>query len=88
MKEKENFEMVINLRRVKMGRRTRRFVRSIKVIREKVIRHFGAEKVIIDPLVLNYLSSNQKDKIKGRIRLNISKIGEKTYLVKLAVKVK
>jgi len=88
MKEKENFEMVINLRRVKMGRRTRRFVRGVKLIREKVKRHFGAEKVIIDPLVLNYLSSNQRDKVRGRIRLNISKIGEKTYLVKLAVKVK
>jgi large subunit ribosomal protein L31e len=88
MKEKENFEMVINFRRVKMGRRSRRFIRAIKLIRAKIIRHFGAERVIIDPLLIKYLSSNQRDKIKSKIRLNIVKVGEKTYLARLAVKFK
>ncbi|TRM97916.1 50S ribosomal protein L31e, partial [Sulfolobus sp. B1] len=34
MKEKDNFEMVVNLRRVKMGRRNIRSRRAVNTIRE------------------------------------------------------
>lgn len=87
MKEKDNFVMTINLRRVILGRRTVRFKRSVKVIVNKIKRHFGAEKVIIDPLLLRIISSNQRDKVKSRVTVNVLKIGEKTYLVRPAVKV-
>ena len=86
MKEKDNFEMVINLRKIATGKRVNRLGRAIKEIKSKITRHFGAEKVIIDPLVVKSLSTNGYDKIKSRIRVVVSKLDEKTYLVKLAIK--
>ncbi len=86
MKEKDNFEMVINLRKIATGKRTNRLGRAIKEIKNKIIRHFGAEKVVIDPLVTKSLSTNNYDKIKSRVRVVVSKLDEKTYLVKLAIK--
>ncbi|BDC19799.1 50S ribosomal protein L31e [Acidianus sp. HS-5] len=86
MKEKDNFEMVINLRKIATGKRTNRVGRAVKEIKNKITRHFGAEKVVIDPLVTKSLSTNNYDKIKSRIRVVVSKLDEKTYLVKLAIK--
>jgi large subunit ribosomal protein L31e len=85
-KEKENFEMVVNFRRVFMGRRTVRAKRAIKLIRYIVHRHFDAEKVIIDPLLARAISTNGKDKIVRKVRIAVKKVGEKTYLVRLAIK--
>lgn len=86
MKEKDNFEMVINLRRVATGKRTRRYVRALNYIRKIIARHFKAEKVIIDPLLADAISTNKNDKILSKIRVVVNKIEEKTYLVKLAIK--
>ncbi|BDB97243.1 MAG: 50S ribosomal protein L31e [Saccharolobus sp.] len=86
MKEKDNFEMVINLRRIKMGRRNGRSKRAIKFIRKVIARHFNAEKVIIDPLVARAVSTNGNDKIRSKVRVVVSKVGEKIYLVRLAIK--
>lgn len=86
MKEKDNFEMVINLRRIATGKKTRRYARALKYIRKIVSRHFKAEKVIIDPLVAEAISTNKQDKIVGKVRVIVNKIEEKTYLVKLGIK--
>ncbi|MCY0859426.1 MAG: 50S ribosomal protein L31e [Sulfolobaceae archaeon] len=86
MKEKDNFIMTINLRRVIQGRRPVRFRRSVKEIVNKVKRHFGAEKVILDPMLAKAISSNGYDKVKSRVTVNVVKIGEKTYLVRPVVK--
>ena len=85
-KEKDNFEMVVNFKRVFMGRRNVRTKRAIKLIRKLVVRHFGAERVIIDPILASAITYNGKDKIVRKIRINVRKIKEKTYLVTLALK--
>ena len=86
MKEKDYFEMVINFRRAFMGRRTVRFRRALRIIRETIKRHTGATRVILDPVLVDAISTNKKDKIVRRVRVAAKKIGEKTYLVQLAVK--
>ena len=86
MKEKDNFEMVINFKRVIMGRRNARTKRAIKLIRNIVKRHFGAEKVILDPILAKSITYNGKDKIVRKVRVVVKKVGEKTYLVRLALK--
>ncbi|MCQ4344735.1 MAG: 50S ribosomal protein L31e [Sulfolobaceae archaeon] len=86
MKEKDYFEMVINFRRAFMGRRNVRFRRALRIIRETIKRHTGATRVILDPVLVDAISTNKKDKIVRRIRVAAKKIGEKTYLVQLAVK--
>ncbi|EZQ06904.1 MULTISPECIES: 50S ribosomal protein L31e [Acidianus] len=86
MKEKDNFEMVINLRKIATGKRTKRAPRALREIKEIISRHFGAEKVIIDPVLANAISTNGYDKVVSRVRVITSKIDEKTYLVKLAIK--
>ncbi|EWG07749.1 MAG: 50S ribosomal protein L31e [Candidatus Aramenus sulfurataquae] len=87
MKEKDNFEMVINLRKVIMGKRTNRARRALRIIRETVARHFGAEKVILDPVLASIIARN-KEKVDSRVRVVVTKVGEKTFLVKYAVKEK
>jgi len=59
MKDKENFETTIYIRRIETGRRTARAPRAIKAIREEVIRHTGATKVIVDPLLANLVSKGK-----------------------------
>jgi LSU ribosomal protein L31E len=86
MKEKDYFEMVINFRRAFMGRRNVRFRRALRIVRETIKRHTGATRVILDPVLVDAISTNKKDKIVRRIRVAAKKIGEKTYLVQLAVK--
>ncbi|AAK40682.1 50S ribosomal protein L31e [Saccharolobus solfataricus] len=86
MKEKDNFEMIINLRKIKTGKRTGRSKRAVKFIKKVVARHFNAEKVIIDPLLAKSISKNGNDKIVSKIRVVVSKIEEKIYLVRLAIK--
>ncbi|MCG2888226.1 MAG: 50S ribosomal protein L31e [Sulfolobales archaeon] len=86
MKEKDYFEMVINFRRAFMGRRNVRFRRALRIIRETIKRHTGATRVILDPVLVDAISTNKKDKIVRRVRVAAKKIGEKTYLVQLAVK--
>ncbi|AWR94906.1 50S ribosomal protein L31e [Acidianus brierleyi] len=85
MKEKDNFEMIINLRKVIMSKKTNRSKKAIAMIRKIIVRHFGAEKVLLDPLLAATVSKN-REKVSSRIPVVVSKIGEKTYLVKLAVK--
>jgi large subunit ribosomal protein L31e len=86
MQEKDYFEMVINFRRAFMGRRNVRFRRALRMIRETVKRHTGAERVVLDPVLVNAISTNKRDKIVRKVRIAAKKIGEKTYLVQLAVK--
>jgi len=86
MKEKDNFEMVINFKRVIMGRKTTRTKRAIKLIKDIVKRHFGAEKVILDPILAKSITYNGRDKIVRKVRIAVKKVGEKTYLVRLALK--
>ncbi|QGA54855.1 50S ribosomal protein L31e [Sulfolobus sp. E5-1-F] len=86
MKEKDNFEMVINLRKIKTGKRTKRSKRAVKFVRKIVARHFNADKVVIDPLLAKSISKNGNDKIVSKVRVVVSKIGEKIYLVRLAIK--
>lgn len=86
MKEKEYFEMVINFRRAIMGRRNVRFRRALRMIRETIKRHTGAERVVLDPVLVHSISTNGRDKIVRKVRVAAKKIGEKTYLVTLAVK--
>jgi len=86
MKEKDYFETVINFRRAFMGRRNVRFRRALRIIRETIKRHTGATRVILDPVLVDAISTNKKDKIVRRVRVAAKKIGEKTYLVQLAVK--
>ncbi|BCS94130.1 50S ribosomal protein L31e [Metallosphaera javensis (ex Sakai et al. 2022)] len=86
MEQKDNFEMIINLRRAHESKRPRKFKSAVNLIRDTVMRHFGAEKVVLDPFLLSYISANSRDKVARRVRIVVSKIGEKTFLVKLAVK--
>ncbi len=88
MKEKDNFEMVINLRRVKMGRRNVRSRRAVNTIREIVRRHFNAERVVVDPILPRIITMNGSDKVRGKVRIVVTKIGEKIYLVRPAIKSK
>ncbi|ADX83077.1 50S ribosomal protein L31e [Saccharolobus islandicus] len=86
MKEKDNFEMVINLRKIKTGKRTGRSKRAVKFVRKIVTRHFNADKVVIDPLLAKSISKNGNDKVVSKVRVVVSKVGEKIYLVRLAIK--
>ncbi|ACP35890.1 LSU ribosomal protein L31E (rpl31E) [Sulfolobus islandicus Y.G.57.14] len=86
MKEKDNFEMVINLRKIKTGKRTGRSKRAVKFVRKIVARHFNADKVVIDPLLAKSISKNGNDKVVSKVRVVVSKVGEKIYLVRLAIK--
>lgn len=85
-KEKDNFEMVVNFRRAFMGRRNVRARRALNMIRNSVKRHFDAERVIIDPILTRAVSTNGRDKIVRKVRINVRKVGEKIYLVTLALK--
>ncbi|MEM0362368.1 MAG: 50S ribosomal protein L31e [Sulfolobaceae archaeon] len=86
MKEKNNFEMVINLRKIKNSKRNGRAKRAVKFIKKVVARHFNAEKVVLDPLIIRTISTNGNDKIKSKIRIAVTKIGEKIYLVRPVIK--
>ncbi|QKQ99277.1 50S ribosomal protein L31e [Metallosphaera tengchongensis] len=86
MKQKDNFELVINLRSAHNSKRTMKFKRAINEVKEEVARHFGANKVILDPLLVSAISNNSKDKLARKVRVVVLKIGEKTFLVRLAVK--
>ncbi|AWR97710.1 50S ribosomal protein L31e [Acidianus sulfidivorans JP7] len=86
MKDKDNFELTINLRKIATSKRTKRYARAIKEIKQVISRHFNAEKIIIDPILAESISTNKQDKIVNRIRVIANKIDEKTYLVKLAIK--
>ncbi|MEM0091364.1 MAG: 50S ribosomal protein L31e [Saccharolobus sp.] len=86
MKEKNNFEMVINLRKIKNSKRNGRSKRTVEFIKKVVARHFNAEKVVLDPLVIRTISTNGNDKIKNKIRIGVTKIGEKIYLVRPVIK--
>ncbi|QXJ33383.1 50S ribosomal protein L31e [Saccharolobus shibatae] len=86
MKEKDNFEMVINLRKIKTGKKTGRSKRAVKFVRKIVARHFNADKVVIDPLLAKSISKNGNDKVVSKVRVVVSKVGEKIYLVRLAIK--
>jgi len=86
MKEKDNFEMIINLRPAHEAKMPRKFKKAVNYIREVVTRYFGAEKVVLDQFLVSYLSVNSRSKIKRKVRVVVTKIGEKTFLVKLAVK--
>lgn len=85
MKEKDNFEMIVSLRKISTGNRPKRYERALKYIRNVIMRHFNAEKVILDPLIAEAISTNKRDKIVRKIRVVANKIDEKTYLVKLAI---
>ncbi|ARM76473.1 50S ribosomal protein L31e [Acidianus manzaensis] len=86
MKEKDNFEMTINLRKIATSGRSRRYAKALNHIKETITRHFNAEKVIIDPILAEAISTNKKDKVVNRIKVIVNKIDEKTYLVKLGIK--
>jgi|BEDMetMinimDraft_2_1075160.scaffolds.fasta_scaffold02091_5 large subunit ribosomal protein L31e len=88
MKDKENFETTIYIRRIETGRRTARAPRAIKAIREEVIRHTGATKVIVDPLLANLVSRKGRDVCPSKVSIIASKVSEKTYIVKPALKVR
>jgi large subunit ribosomal protein L31e len=78
--------MIINLRPAHEAKMPRKFKKAVNYIREVVTRHFGAEKVVLDQFLVSYLSVNSRSKIKRKVRVVVTKIGEKTFLVKLAVK--
>ncbi|AWS00049.1 50S ribosomal protein L31e [Metallosphaera hakonensis] len=86
MEQKDNFEMVINFRRAHDSKRPKKFKTAVNSIRDTVKRHFGAEKVILDPFLVAYISTDSREKVVRRVRIVVNKIGEKTFLVKLAVK--
>ncbi|AEB94707.1 MAG: 50S ribosomal protein L31e [Metallosphaera sp.] len=86
MEQKDNFEMIINLSKAHESKKPVKFKRALNEIRDTVRRHFGAEKVVLDQVLVSKLSTNSRDKIARKVRVSINKIGEKTFLVKLAVK--
>ncbi|BBG23911.1 50S ribosomal protein L31e [Sulfuracidifex tepidarius] len=86
MKEKDNFEMVINLRRAVMGKRNVRSRRAMHIIRDTVARHFNAERVVLDPILNQVVSINGREKIQNRVTIAVTKIGEKTFLVRPVIK--
>lgn len=63
---------VINLRRVYWGRRTRRAIRAVRIIREFVKRHTKAELVVIDNEVNNYIWSRSREKPPARVKILVS----------------
>ncbi len=44
------------------------------------------DKVVIDPLLAKSISKNGNDKVVSKVRVVVSKVGEKIYLVRLAIK--
>ncbi|MUN28039.1 50S ribosomal protein L31e [Sulfuracidifex metallicus] len=86
MKEKDNFEITINLRRAIMGKRNVRARRAINIVRETVKRHFNAERVVLDPLLNQFISTNGREKIQEKITIVVTKLEEKTFLVRLVIK--
>ncbi len=86
MKEKDNFEMTINLRRAIMGKRNVRSRRAINIIKETVARHFNAERVVLDPMLNQVVSINGREKIQSKVKIAVTKVGEKTFLVRPVIK--
>lgn len=89
VKEKDEAVYIIPLSRVYWGgsRRTRG-KRAVRLIREFVKRHFGADRVIVDNMVNEYIFSYKIEKPPRRIAVKVIKIDEKIYKVLLAVPVK
>ncbi|MDT7888478.1 MAG: 50S ribosomal protein L31e [Desulfurococcales archaeon] len=88
-KEKDEALYVIPLQRVYWGgSRRNRGRRAIRLIQEFVKRHFGAERVIIDNMVNEYILSYKIEKPPRRIAVKVIKIDEKIYKVLLAVPVR
>ncbi|BBD72551.1 50S ribosomal protein L31e [Sulfodiicoccus acidiphilus] len=87
MQEKENFEMVISLREVQTGKRAGRASRAIREIRREVRRHTGATRVIVDPLLAELVLGRGRNRCPSKVTVAISKIGEKTVIVKSVLKV-
>lgn len=83
----ENFEMVINVSHLKNTQHYNRAGRALKIIRETVKRHMKVEKVVISPMLGELVTSRGMDKAPAKVRVVITKIDEKTCIVKPAVKV-
>ncbi|GBF09384.1 50S ribosomal protein L31e [Aeropyrum pernix] len=63
---------VVNLRRVYWGRRTRRAIRAVRMVREFVKRHTKADEVVIDNELNNYIWSRSREKPPARVKIIVS----------------
>lgn len=69
-KGKEGYYVyIVPLQRVYWGRRTNRADRAVKLLRRFVQRHTGADNVIIDTEVNNYIWSKGREKPPRRIKV-------------------
>ncbi|MEB3861713.1 MAG: 50S ribosomal protein L31e [Desulfurococcales archaeon] len=77
-KGKEGYYVyIVPLQRVYWGRRTNRADRAVKLLRRFVQRHTGADHVIIDTEVNNYIWSRGREKPPRRIKVLVSVRKEK-----------
>jgi|BEDMetMinimDraft_2_1075160.scaffolds.fasta_scaffold00045_19 ribosomal protein L31E len=86
MKDKENFEMVVSLRRLVNTRHRGRAVRAVKLVKEIVARHTGAKRVVISGALNEILTGKGRDKAPGKVMVVVSRLAEGVYLVKPAIK--
>ncbi|BCU68305.1 50S ribosomal protein L31e [Sulfolobales archaeon HS-7] len=80
--------MVISFRRLVNTRHANRAGRAIKLLRKMVARHTGAEKVIITNELVMLITRKGMEKPPNKVTVVVSKIAEKIYIVKPAVKVR
>ena len=77
-KGKEGYYVyIVPLQRVYWGRRTNRADRAVKLLRRFVQRHTGADHVIIDTEVNNYIWFRGREKPPRRIKVLVSVKKEK-----------
>lgn len=89
MKSKSDAIYIIPLNRIYWGgsRRTRG-KRAVRFIKEFIRRHFGAERVILDESISEYIFSRKIERPPRRIAVKISRIDEGIYKATLAVVIK
>ncbi len=84
-KEKSEGIYVISLKRVYWSGRAMRGRKAIKFIRRFLMRHLGAERVILDRTINEYIHSRSIKSPPRRIAVKFMKIDEGVYKATLAI---
>ncbi|MCE4604642.1 MAG: 50S ribosomal protein L31e [Aeropyrum sp.] len=72
MPDRGSWVYVVNLRRVYWGRKTRRAIRAVKMVKSFVKRHTKADEVIIDNEVNKYIWSRSREKPPSRVKILVT----------------
>ncbi len=78
---------VINLGRVYWSGRERRAARAMRMVKEYLLRHTKAERLIIDESVNEYIYSQSFDKPPRRVAVRVVQVDDEGKVLKAALAV-